>query len=114
MSVLGIHVKENPFYASYEDDCWVMLAKEIMAGYALSYSEAIPKTAMSQEEYDRLDAKSYVPIRRSILRNIKYGPLRNAMSIQSIYCGLEEKRKANLKRLGIMWKDSYNEDVTKI
>lgn len=114
MSVLGIHVKENTHYASYEDDCWVCLAKAIMEGYTSLYVNAIPSTAMSQAEYDRLDKSSYVPIRRSILRNIKYGPLRNAVNIQSVYCGLEERRKDRLRNLRIIWKDSYNEDVTKI
>lgn len=114
MSILGINIKENQFYVSYEDDCWVQLAKEIMIGYSSSYANAIPTTAISQEEYDNLNMKSYAPIRRSILRNIKYGPIRHAVDMQAVYSGLEKSRRDRLAELGIRWKDNYDEDLTKI
>lgn len=114
MSILGIDIKENQFYVSYEDDCWVQLAKQIMIGYSELYANAIPTTAISQEEYDTLNKKSYAPIRRSILRNIKYGPVRHAVDMQAVYSGLEKSRRDRLKALGIRWKDNYNEDLTKL
>lgn len=114
MSILGVNIKENTFYCTYSDDCWIVLAQEIMSSYSIRYVNAIPTTAISQAEYDKLNETSYAPIRRSILRNIKYGPLRNAVNIVSVYDALEARRKENLFRLGINWKDTYNEDVTKI
>lgn len=76
MRVIGVKVKENPFYASYDDECWMSLAYEIMNSYAISYINKSPMTAMTQLEYDELNRKSYAPTRRSILRNIKHGPLK--------------------------------------
>jgi len=114
MSILGVKVDENRFYCSYDDDCWICLAQAMMEIYTSSYINAIPTTAMSQSEYDKLDRSSYLPIRRSVLKNIKYGPLRNAMNIQSIYYGLEARRKDRMRKLGIVWKDNYNEDLTKL
>ena len=105
MSVLGVKVDENPFYCSYDDDCWVVLAQEIMASYAQSYACLIPTTAMSQEEYNRLDAKSYAPIRRGILNKVQNGPLGNVVSMPAIYDAFEQKRRAYKKSMGVIWKD---------
>lgn len=114
MSVFGIDVKENKYYCTYANECWMALAQAMMSSYSDKYINAIPTTAMSQKEYDKLNKNSYAPIRRSILRDIKNGPLRNVVNIISVYDALETKRKENLIKLGIIWKDTYHEDITKI
>lgn len=105
---------KNTFYAPACDECWILLAKEIMASYATSYVNQIVCTAFTQSEYELLDQKKCAPQRRSILRRIKYGPLRNAVDMKSIYAGLEQKRKDNLKKMGIRWKDSYVENLDRL
>ena len=106
MSLLGVDVKENPFYASYDDECWVLLAKELMKCYADKYAYQIPTTAQSQEEYDRLDKQTFLPVRMSILRNVTHGPLKNVSDIPSIYRAFEERRIAYKESLGIIWRDT--------
>lgn len=96
----------NTFYAPAEDECWVILAKAIMDGYAMSYANKIPMSARSQAEYDEIDRRSCAPVRRSILRNIKRGPLGNAVDLAAVYYGLEQKRIENKLSLGIKWKDN--------
>ena len=54
MSLFGIDIKENPFYCPYDNECWVMLAKEIMSVYSDKYTYQIPLNAVSQAEYDAL------------------------------------------------------------
>lgn len=112
MSLYGIEVsKENKFYASYSDDCWVALAKEIMVGYANKYAYQVPTTAQSQLEYEELDEKTFRPIRMSILKNVMYGPLKNVADIPSIYRAFEERRIAYKQSMGIAWKDKdYGEE----
>lgn len=105
---------KNKFYAPASDECWVLLAKEIMASYAMSYVNQIVCTAFTQAEYDLLDQKKYAPQRRSILRKIKHGPLRNVVDLKSIYAGLEKKRKENLKIMGVRWRDSYVENLDRL
>ena len=114
MGICGIRIKENPFYASYEDDCWVILAKVIMSECANSYANKIPITARSQEEYNELDKKSYAPVRRSILKNLKNGPLRSSLNIASVYSALEHKRLENKASLGIRWKENSYIDIDKL
>ena len=101
----------NTFYAPASDECWVLLAKEIMNSYSLSYVNQICTTAFTQADYDRLDKQRYAPQRRSILRRVKYGPLKNVVDMSSVYCAFERQRKANLQSWGVTWKDSYAEDL---
>ena len=42
----------NTFYAPAYDDCWVLLAKEIMNSYSYSYANQICTSAFSQLDYD--------------------------------------------------------------
>lgn len=111
MIIIGLDIKENPFYASYSDECWVQLAKEIMRGYANKYAYQIPTTALTQLEYDELDKKTYLPIRRSILNNIRRGPLRSVADLPSIYRALEEQRIAYKQSMGIQWKDTEYDNI---
>lgn len=107
-----INLKDNnPFYAPAGDDCWVVLAQEIMNCYALRYMYQIPMNAYTQEEYDMLDRKNYAPQRRSILKCIKNGPLRNIVDIHAIYCGLEQRRLEHKRKMNINWIDNYKEDI---
>jgi hypothetical protein len=108
MSLLGIKTRENPFYAPYDDECWMRLALIMMSDYAESYSHLIPTTAMSQEEYLKLDAKSYAPARKSILRKVQTGPLGNVIGIKAIHDGFEKRRLAYKKSMRIPWADSEN------
>lgn len=105
MSVLGVKVDENPFYCSHDDECWVVLAQALMASCAQSYAHLIPTTAMSQEEYNRLDAKSYAPVRRHILKRVENGPLGNVVNMPAIYDAFERKRLAYKQSVGVIWKD---------
>lgn len=113
MRTLGVNIKENPYYAPYDDECWIELAKEIMSTYADRYSYQLPTTAFSQEEYAMLDKRTYLPIRRSILRNVKYGPLRNLANMPAIYYAFERRRLEYKKSLGITWREPKYEDPTK-
>ena len=113
MRIQGVRIEENQFYAPYEDDCWMLLAKEIMTSYADKYSYQIVTTAYSQEEYDKLDKRTYLPIRRSILRNIENGPLRSIVNMSAVYSGLERKRKAMLESMGIIWKDNNDAEYVR-
>ena len=114
MGILGVDVKENQFYCSYSDECWVQLAKAIMVVYSDKYTFQMPISAASQQEYDTLDKKSFAPARRSILKHIKNGPIRNAVNITSAYSALESLRKENKVKMGIKWRDNYYEDITKL
>ena len=105
---------KNTFYAPAGDECWVILAQEIMSSYTAKYSCQLPLTAFTQEEYDKLNDRTFAPIRRSILRNIKNGPLRNIVDIGAIYNGLEIKRMEYKELMGVRWVDTYNEDVDKL
>lgn len=112
MRTLGIHVKENRFYAPYDDECWVVLAKEIMASYADKYSYQLPTTAFTQEEYSRLDRKTYLPIRQRILRSVERGPLRNVADMKAIYHAFEKRRLEYKKSMGIRWQENdYSENL---
>lgn len=106
MRLLGVKVEENPYYCSYDDECWVVLAKEIMTSYADRYAYQIPTTAYTQEEYSNIDRKKFLPIRRSILRNVMNGPLRSIADIQAIYSGFEQRRLAYKRFMGIKWEDN--------
>ena len=101
----------NTFYAPASDECWVLLAKEIMASYSLSYTHQICTSAFSQFDYDKTDRQKFAPQRRSILRRVKYGPLRNVVDMASVFRAFEAERKANLKSWGVHWEDHYEEDL---
>lgn len=104
----------NTFYAPAYDDCWVLLAKEIMSSYSSSYANQICTTAYTQFDYDRMDKLRYAPQRRSILRRVKYGPLRNVVDMASVFYAFEQRRKDNLQSWGVSWIDSYDEDVERL
>ena len=111
MRTLSAGLPENEFYAPYTDECWINLAKMIMKVYSDKYSYQIPTTAYTQAEYSHLDRSTYFPIRRSILKSITKGPLRNVSDVISIYHGLEERRLEYKKSLGIRWEENtYNID----
>lgn len=101
----------NTFYAPAYDDCWVILAKEIMSSYSLSYANQICTSAFSQFDYDRIDKQKFAPQRKSILRRVKYGPLRNVVDMDSVFYAFEQERKDNLKQWGISWVDRYDIDL---
>jgi len=106
MRLLGVHVKENPHYCSYDDECWIILAREIMTSYAESYTYQLPANAFTQTEYSELDRKRYLPIRKSILRRVMNGPLRSVTDINAVYYGFEQRRLAYKKSMGITWQDT--------
>lgn len=114
MRVLGVNEKDTRFYCSYADDCWVILAKAIMKHYSNTYIFLMPISARSQAEYDKLDSREFAPARKSILKHIKNGPIRNAVNITSTYDALESLRKENKIKMGIKWRDNYVEDFTKL
>ena len=101
----------NKFYAPASDECWVWLAKEIMSSYSLSYTNQICTSAFTQMDYDRIDRQKFAPQRRSILRRMKYGPLRNVIDMPSVFRAFEEERKRRLKEWGVTWIDQYEEDL---
>ena len=110
MRTLGVGIKENEFYAPYTDDCWVDLAKAIMRVYADKYSYQTPTTAYSQREYSDLDRHTYLPIRKSVLKSVMRGPLRNLTDLGSVYHGFEERRLAYKRSLGIRWNENEYEE----
>ena len=114
MRTLGINVKENVFYVPYEDECWILLAQEIMNSYAKSYAYQSPFTAFTQEEYDRLNQKTFAPIRKSILKKVKTGPLRNVVDMNAVYDAFEQKRHNHLAQMGVHWKDTWHTDISKL
>ena len=77
-----------------------------MSSYATCYSYQLPTTALSQEEYEKLDTKTYLPIRQSILRNVMRGPLKNITDMPAVYRAFEQRRLAYKKSLGIPWKEA--------
>lgn len=105
---------KNTFYAPAGDECWVILAKEIMASYAQSYANQVVVTAFSQAEYDKLDKQRFAPQRKSILRKVKYGPLRSVVDMSAVFSAFEKQRRANLRSWNIYWRDDYYEDVDKL
>ena len=105
---------KNTAYSPASDECWVLLAKEIMSDYAVSYINKFPLYASSQAEYDALEKKSFAPVRRSIIRNIKNGPLRNAVDISAVYSALERERLENKCAFGIRWKETQVIDLDKL
>ena len=110
MIILNLEDK-NTFYAPASDECWVILAKEIMSSYTLSYIHQFPTDARSQMEYDKLDKQKFAPQRRSILRRIKYGPLRSVVNISAVHSALNNLRLERKKSWGVYWKDNYEEDL---
>lgn len=104
----------NTFYAPAGDECWMHLAKAIMEVYAIKYSCLLPTTAYTQLEYDTLTRRTFVPMRRSILKSLKYGPLRHVVDIQGAYAGLEKARIEYKKRLRIRWEDTYIMDLNNL
>ena len=110
MRTLGVHIKENPFYAPYDDECWIELAKEIMSSYADKYAYQIPTNAFTQEDYSLKDRRTFYPLRKSVLRNVMNGPLRNITNISAVYRAFEEKRLAYKRTLGITWEDNEYTD----
>ena len=100
---------KNTFYAPANDECWIYLAQELINGYASSYSNLVAINARTQSEYDSIDKASYMPQRKSILKRVKHGPLRNVVDIHSIYHGFEQKRLEYKRSWGIYWKD--NNDI---
>ena len=58
MQTLSLTDKDT-FYAPASDECWVILAKEIMASYTLSYINQVVYNAYSQSEYDKIDNHKY-------------------------------------------------------
>lgn len=102
----------NTFYAPAGDECWVQLAKAIMEVYAIKYSCLLPTTAFTQAEYDRLNSQTYHPMRRSVLKSIKSGPLRHVVDMQGIYAGLEKDRLAYKAKLRIRWEEHAYIDLS--
>ena len=105
---------KNTAYSPASDECWVLLAKDIMSAYAVSYVNKFPMFARSQEEYDSIDKRSCTPVRRSVLRNIKNGPLRNAVDITAVYSALERERLKNKQSMGIRWRETQVIDMDKL
>ena len=110
MIILNLEDK-NTFYAPASDECWVILAKEIMSSYTLSYIHQFPTDARSQLEYDKLDKQKFAPQRKSILRRIKNGPLRSVVDIHAVYSALNQKRLEHKRSWGVYWKDNYEDDL---
>ena len=101
-------------YAPADSHCWILLANAIMKDYSESYMFQIPLNAQSQQEYDKLDAQKHAPMRRLILSKLKYGPLKNAVKLESVYYGLEQRRLENKQKLQIKWEDHYCEDLEQL
>lgn len=98
-------------YAPSNCECWILLANAIMEEYSNHYIYQIATHAISQNAYNILDEKEYAPIRKMILRRIKYGPLRNGIDLGEEYAGLERRRRENKVILGVKWEDNYQIDL---
>jgi len=110
MITLGVGLTENEYYAPYTEDCWINLAKAIMKVYADKYSYQIPTSAYTQAEYSELDRSTYLPIRKSVLKQLSTGPLRNSATVAYMYQGLERRRLEYKESLGIKWKENIYEE----
>ena len=110
MITLGVDLQENEFYAPYTEECWINLAKEIMRVYADKYSYQLPTTAYTQREYSELDRHTYLPIRKSVLKSVMKGPLRNLTDLASVYHGFEARRLEYKRSLGIRWDENEYEE----
>ena len=111
MLILNVEDK-NTFYAPAEDECWMILAKEIMSTYALSYAHLFPTAARTQSEYDQLDKQKFVAQRKSILRRLKNGPLRSVINMASAYSALERLRIEQKRSWGIYFRENNPIDIT--
>ena len=79
-------------YQPYDDECWLVLAKSIVAEAAEEYSNQFPKFCLSRSEFETLDTKSYAPIRRSILKRICNGPVRVLADPETFHDAFEKRR----------------------
>lgn len=104
----------NPFYAPACDECWILLAKEIMNSYSNSYAILFPTNARTQAEYELLNRTKFAPQRKSILRRVKNGPLRSVVDMAAIYSAFEKRRLDNKKTWGIYWKDNVTDEINNL
>lgn len=102
---------ENPYYCPCMDECWVNLAMRIMEAISDSYEVQLPTLAFDQKEYDLQDARKYAPARRSLLRCVKYGPIRHIAKIDAIYSGMERRRLKYKHSLGIQFSENHPVDI---
>ena len=91
MRTLNLRDK-NTFYAPASDECWVMLAKSIVAFAAETYANQFPKFCRSKQEFDTLDKKSFAPVRKSIFIKLCQGPVRVFIDPDTYWDAFEKKR----------------------
>lgn len=83
---------QSRFYAPASDECWVMLAKSIVAFTAETYANQFPKFCHSKQEFDTLDKKSFAPVRKSIFNKLCQGPVRVFVDPETYLDAFEKKR----------------------
>lgn len=88
-------------YRPYDDECWIKLAQRIIELTAETYAQQFPKFCYSKAEFDTLDAKSYAPIRRSILKKLFSGPVQVLIDPQTYIDAFEQKRRDEMTSFGI-------------
>ena len=88
-------------YRPYDDECWIILAKSIVAYAAEEYANQFPKFCISRYEFETLDKKSYAPIRKSILNRLFNGPVKVMIDQQTFKDAFEQKRIDTMKSFNI-------------
>ena len=96
MRTLNLH-DSNTFYAPASDECWVELAKCIVEMTAETYAWQFPKFSTSQKDFEQQDARSYAPIRRSILKKLCDGPVGALVDPVAYFDAFEKKLQENIK-----------------
>ena len=79
-------------YRPYDDECWLLLAKSIVAEAAEEYSNQFPKFCLSRSEFDMIDKKSYAPIRKNILKRLCEGPVKVLADPETFHDAFERRR----------------------
>ena len=88
-------------YQPYDDECWIQLAKSIVDCAAEEYAYQFPKFCISRQEFEKLDTKSYAPIRANILKRLCNGPVRVMIDPTTYKDAFEHKRKEAMKEFQI-------------
>ena len=88
---------KNTFYAPASEECWVELAKCIVADAAETYAWQFPKFYTSKKDFELQDSKSFAPVRRAILKRLCNGPVGVFVDPETYFDAFEKKLIENIK-----------------
>ena len=91
----------------FQNDGYILLASAILEAYREDYANLFPKSCKTYSDFLFYDTRDFAPLRKTLLHNLQFGPLRSVVDVDVCRRVFEQQRQENMRDYGITWGCAY-------